>query len=603
MDPKKKRYLPNALLLTCLILFAPISGAIPDFGAWNVIEEVGRDHPDSQPCNDQGILWEGLGNPIVAEAVRMLGGDACEKLMLDAAIRLVQTTDPVSAEAGHDGEITIRITFPILETPFQTPLRNQDPDTPTFGEDARRDASAAAEDWVPVMLDPNRGIPCSEGSTGAPSSIYVTPPMPWTLHARGCGHPEAAGPKVVGGPAALNVGGQELTVDPPRTVARVDRVFRLRVTGYVSLADGGFDTAYQTTLANVVLVNNVATETLAGLARTIEDSGHTVEDVTFRVEAFITEAQAATGDALEAATAIEPPVSAVEASVIITLPPPQAPAVDPEPAGETMRDETALLDAEVGSGTMNEAAACQPSEAYGSVYLTYENGCVRSRADLYEPGYARRVVDHQDGRTFDGTDLMVERMEDTLWLEMPAMAGVSGQTKVEFSVRGPKIQVLGADAIRITSAWSIRGDVDRRCDPKGSHCIASGASLDLIHAVSHSEPGSQAQRVVHEEQRLLYASPLVVCAAETPLKIPLYRHLQPLVGCFLTIWNGARKHQVQAFNGHVVMESSVVNLREFPGDLTPTSSIVASVCCTGERNMPSLSNMKMEFLGFIVEAV
>lgn len=587
--PSRTPLLAAALLVACVL--APLSSGVPDQGAWKTVDQLEEDFPDSQrvkPCNEQGVFWNDHGSDVLTETIESLGPQVCDKLMLDATVELVQSADPIRGGTSEDGEITVRITFPIVRTPLLVPLRNQDTDSGDFTDDAVGDATGPVENWVPFLLDLNQGLPCTEGTTGAPHDANVKPPMPWSVYTRLCGEPGARGPDVVGG-SAFNVGGH--TVTPPRTVASVDRIFLLRVSGVVPTAEGGYQAVYEEALTNVALVDNVATETLKGLQAEVQAAGHQVSEVTLTVQAFLTEAQAASGDALEATTTVEVPPAA-DAGVIITL--------AQDPPGPLMMTSSATTSESTSGG-------CTPTYQDGKAILTYDNGCVASRMLFHETGYHSRYVDHFYGRDLSGSSsFYVERSGGSMWFHFPPVAGINSQKTVDFSVDGASFKVTGPERIRVTSVWSVNGDIDRRCDPGGSHCIANGAGLSVNHQIRHREVGKAQTTPVHETHSLLYASPLVWCSPDVnlPVNYPgstLYSVLQPFVGCFTTIWSDSREHQVQAFNDKYVVESSVLDLQQYPGYITPGSGMRGSICCTTTKNMPQLLDMSTHFLGFVIE--
>src|SRR5438067_337435 len=123
------------ILIACLV--APAALALPDLGVWNAADQFESDNASVLPCNDQGIVWNGVGSPLVAASIQAAGSQTCDRMSLVAGITIVRDAS-VTGGVDNDGDLTIRVVFPVIETPFFVPLHEQDPDNATFITKAER---------------------------------------------------------------------------------------------------------------------------------------------------------------------------------------------------------------------------------------------------------------------------------------------------------------------------------------------------------------------------------------------------------------------------------------------------------------------------------
>lgn len=565
------------------ILVVPATGALPDLGLWDDLQEIERSDPvitEAMPCNDQGILWSGLGQPWLAQAIQGVGAEACRRLMLEASLDMVRRADLVTGEVREDGDLHLRVVFPLLKTPILVPLRNQDPDRPGFLDQAVADAQADVERWVPLILDPNAGVPCTTATSGAPAQVVVQPSLGWTVQAQTCGQGgiDPGGPVTASSGGGIKPGSEGNVVRPPTRLGIVGRLFLLEVNGVVPTATGAVERVYHETMLDVALVNNEATESLSGIRSQIEANGHTLEETSFQVKAYVTEAQAAAGNVLAASTRAT--VTAVDSApgMLLRLPTPA------ETGARPAREE-----ADSGSG-----GSCQPTQVGDAVDLTFGNGCISYSGSVYDQGAWHPEAEYSRNLGSQSA-LMSERIDDNTWFNLPSMAGY-GQTAFVVSEARPtvKFKVVNADTVRVTTLWETRGDVLRSCNPAHDNaCVAGGADL---HA-STWLAGSVA------DVNLLSDPPLYWCAPDTTPDIPIYRFIQPFVHCWLWVVEKEIDNGDHAFNNERLAIPQVIDVQQHPDWLLPIAQMTASISGAGPDNLPQFVDMRSHFVGFRIEAV
>lgn len=582
--------LKSALLsFVIALLLAPASAAIPDPGISRSMDQIVADNPwmaTALPCHERGVVWNGLGVPAVDSALRTAGSDLCEAMALEAAITFV-THVGVSGQVTEDGELTLRIVFPLIETPLLTPFRNQNPDSPTFGADAARDAAAPLAQWVPTMLDPNADVPCTAGSTGVPRATYLhVEGTPGGAAIDACGDAGAAAGVPFDSPNNIQIG-SDMTVAPPRKVATVQRLFLVRITG---LAVGGpnVQPVYDAALLNVAMVNNVATETLNDIRTEVERNGQSLQNTVFEIKAYATEAAFAVGDALLAYAPVQVPELSDKPLITVDLP-----------------DAPGPLAAAADAGAQ-AAAECRPSETGNLVVITESNGCVSTELKVYESDKGLRTVDHWYERNLgDGEAFWAERIGGSTWFELPPKAGLRRVTQVMPSVETThRFKFTTDDPFIVHAVWKVRGDVRRLCDSSNTHCMAYGADMWLDTTVRHqsSPAGSAIDIVGQRHDSLLPSAPLEWCGPEIPLAPDLY-DLISTAYCFIKDVRDGFKHEVDAMSERYYVQSIPVDPDQYPGWIEMSSAYTARVHSTSMTNIPDFDDMRVVFGGFVVEAV
>jgi hypothetical protein len=321
----------GGVALVLMITLVPGSGALTDYvGAFDQADFV-IDHAlvDKFPCNKQGVTWNGVtGNPLLREAIQTVGPEFCDRMTMTSELSFIHSVD-VSGGVHEDGALTVRVIFPLVKTPILLPFRDQNA-AGGFGANALEEARQALEsavegapatpDWIPYVLNPNDPVPCSGRDT---DSETVQPPAPWSATTRTCGNVGADAPRHGIGTVAARTDAGAVGLAPPSTIARVDRIFELTIAAVVPLDnEGNVQTVHATTLSNVVLVNNAATETLPDFKRKVEDgirdAGQQASsaDVQFQVTAFLSEAQKAAGNPLKALAGVHGLLPAPTAQLI-----------------------------------------------------------------------------------------------------------------------------------------------------------------------------------------------------------------------------------------------------------------------------------------------
>lgn len=584
----------RTIAISCLLALplAPLSAAVPDAGMFAAMGRVEEDNPDAfgaLPCRQQGVVWTGLENPLVGEALRRVGDQVCDQIMLDSVVTMVRSEDPVTAEVHEDGEVQVRITFPLVRTPIMMPFHDQETDSETFVEDAVNDVQNDPTRWVPYMLDLNQGVPCFEGSLGVPSEAIVDVGFPWSIEGELCDEASVASPLVYGD---SNVHVSEATIRPPSSIASVQRIFLLRVEGYAPDATDNVRKVYEQSFANVAVVNNLATEALGDVREQVEAQGATLESTVFEVTVILTEAQLAAGDqTVTPARLIMPLANDVE-GILLHLP--------NSPGGGGPLGMTQASGAQSGE--------CSPTPVNGSLLLSFENGCVGTYAWIFdkhapdkpwtytvsEGYYERQVGEHQW--------IVVTNTGSTYGLSLPFFAGRGDKVTMADAVAKSvtfRLADAAVDKIRIQTLWILDGDVERRCDATDGPCVAGGATLDARSYVDHYAPGSQTAVVAYDERRQLYAAPMIYCAPDIPFMPPVYTMIEPFFACFAPFFNGGFDHQTQAFNRFMTGTSVVVDLDQYPGWLTPRGEVHSQICCMNIGNLPSL-HVGVTFAGFLI---